>query len=434
MARFRGILPIVALAGLAYAAYSVFSVRPVAPAPPAVPPPRAPYPVTLAGTGILEPSGARTTAIGAPFPGLVTKVEVEVGATVKPGDALFRIDDRALVEHRAILASQVEVAKSDVRTKEADVAARAAEIAVATAGRATAQAKLDRLLALPRAEELPPLEARAAEAKSTVLDWEAQLARLVAAREKSSGVVSDDDLDRRRWQLEAARKALARAEADLALARAGAWAPDVAEAKAAVAQADGLVAQAESNRARAEADVAKAKAAVAQATAALDENAAEIERAIVRAPAVATVLDVAVRAGEYATVGRDALVVLGDLRTLLVRVDVDEESVPMVRAGARAQAVARGFPGHPFDLEFVRIEPWVRPKKSLTGATNERVDTRVLQVIFKAGPSRLPIYAGQQVDVFMEAAPRPAGPSSDAGPAADSNAPTGTTPAMDSGR
>ena len=82
----------------------------------------------------------------------------------------------------------------------------------------------------------------------------------------------------------------------------------------------------------------------------------------------------------------------------------------MVRKNARAKAIVRGFPNHPFDLEFVRIEPYVRPKRSLTGATNERVDTRVLQVIFKAGPSALPIYVGQQVDVFMEGVPRPTTP------------------------
>ena len=65
----------------------------------------------------------------------------------------------------------------------------------------------------------------------------------------------------------------------------------------------------------------------------------------------------------------------------------------------------RGFPGQPFELEFVRIEPYVKPKRSLTGATSERVDTRVLQVLYKAGPSPVPLYAGQQVDVFLEARP-----------------------------
>ena len=425
MPKFRGILPIVSLAGFAFAAYSVFSVKPVTPAPPAIPPPRAPYESTVAGTGILEPAAAKITAIGAPFPGLVMEVYVEVGAVVKTGDKLFHLDDRALLAQRAILEARVAVAEADVKTSESLVAARESEVTVARARRAAAQTKLDRLLALPRAEEIPPLEARVAEAKSGVDNWTAQLTRMTAAKDKQSGVISEDDLDRRRFSLEGAAKALVRAEADLALARAGAWAPDVAEAKAAIAEAEGQIAQAESTKVEAGAGVEKAKALVTEAKATLAQNAVEVARATVRSPGPATIFDVNVRAGEYAGVTRDALVVLGDLTTLLVRADIDEESVPMVKANAKAKAVVRGFPNHPFELEFVRIEPYVRPKKSLTGATNERVDTRVLQVIFKAGPSSLPIYVGQQVDVFMEGAPRPGFESRAGAPAATTTPGTG---------
>jgi len=53
-------------------------------------------------------------------------------------------------------------------------------------------------------------------------------------------------------------------------------------------------------------------------------------------------------------------------------------------------------------LTFVRIEPYVVPKKSLTGDNAERVDTRVLQVIYRFDRPSFPVYAGQQVDVFIE--------------------------------
>jgi hypothetical protein len=89
-------------------------------------------------------------------------------------------------------------------------------------------------------------------------------------------------------------------------------------------------------------------------------------------------------------------------------VDVDEESAPMVKPGGTARAILRGFPDRPLSLDFVRIEPWVRPKVSLTGAVNERVDTRVLQVVFRLAPTTMPVYVGQQVDVFMEGVPRAA--------------------------
>jgi hypothetical protein len=51
----------------------------------------------------------------------------------------------------------------------------------------------------------------------------------------------------------------------------------------------------------------------------------------------------------------------------------------------------------------VRFEPFVLPKKSLTGDSTERVDTRVLQVIYRVEDNALPLFVGQQMDVFIEA-------------------------------
>ena len=56
-------------------------------------------------------------------------------------------------------------------------------------------------------------------------------------------------------------------------------------------------------------------------------------------------------------------------------------------------------------LQFVCFEPYVIPKVSLTGAPTERVDTRVLQVIYSFERGDLPIYVGQQMDVYIDAAP-----------------------------
>ena len=62
-------------------------------------------------------------------------------------------------------------------------------------------------------------------------------------------------------------------------------------------------------------------------------------------------------------------------------------------------------------LSFVRLEPFVVPKRSLTGENTELVDTRVLQVIYEAADDRLPLYVGQQVDVFLNAGDEsPSGP------------------------
>ena len=56
-------------------------------------------------------------------------------------------------------------------------------------------------------------------------------------------------------------------------------------------------------------------------------------------------------------------------------------------------------------MKFVYVEPYVIPKQSLTGYNSERVDTRVLQVIYELPEDRpMDVYIGQQMDVYLKAA------------------------------
>jgi hypothetical protein len=86
-----------------------------------------------------------------------------------------------------------------------------------------------------------------------------------------------------------------------------------------------------------------------------------------------------------------------------VRVDIDENDAWRIAHGAKARANARGNPDLAVSLTFERIEPLVVPKRSLTGDATERVDTRVLQVIFSFERGEKPLYVGQQMDVIIEA-------------------------------
>ena len=52
-------------------------------------------------------------------------------------------------------------------------------------------------------------------------------------------------------------------------------------------------------------------------------------------------------------------------------------------------------------LEFVRVQPYVSPKIELSNQRQERVDLRVLPVIFRFPKQKTPIYPGQLVDVFI---------------------------------
>jgi RND family efflux transporter MFP subunit len=162
------------------------------------------------------------------------------------------------------------------------------------------------------------------------------------------------------------------------------------------------VSQDEADTRRDEFAVAQARMESAQATVAQTE--ALIERLTVRAPIRGTILQVNTRAGEYAMPGGDsAPLLLGSIVEVQVRADVDEQIAPRVKAGSKAVGYLRGDTQNSIPLEFIRIEPFVTPKRNLTGSSSERVDTRVLQVVYKF-PNDLArsIYVGQQMDLFIE--------------------------------
>jgi multidrug resistance efflux pump len=151
----------------------------------------------------------------------------------------------------------------------------------------------------------------------------------------------------------------------------------------------------------------QANVELASAQAQVEQTKTEIERRIIRAPVSGQVLQVKVHLGEYAQVGPLAtpLMVLGDTRQVNVRTDIDENDAWRFSPGARAIAYVRGNPDLHTELKFVRVEPYVVPKKSLTGDTTERVDTRVLQVLYGFPHDQLNVYVGQQMDVYIEAPP-----------------------------
>ena len=207
---------------------------------------------------------------------------------------------------------------------------------------------------LSREAAIPPLQSQIDEQKYRIGDLDTQWRRLKSVHDERA--VSDDDLKRTWYALEMAKRSLQRFDANLK-----------------------------------------------QAIAHRDEITLLLDRLTVRAPRNGTVLQVNVRAGEYATPGSsEPLMLLGETQRLQIRADVDEVNAPMVAPQAAAVASLKSMAGMKIPLTFVRIEPYVVPKKSLTGENIERVDTRVLQIIYRFDRPPFPVYAGQQVDVFIE--------------------------------
>jgi len=156
-----------------------------------------------------------------------------------------------------------------------------------------------------------------------------------------------------------------------------------------------------------QARVAQAQAQVLSAQAQVQSAQVDIDRRLVKAPVDGNILQVKIRVGEFASAGAlsTPLMLIGDTKTLHVRVDVDENDAWRVHPQAAAAAYVRGNRNIHTDLTFFGIEPYVIPKKSLTGDSAERVDTRVLQVLYAFDRGKLPIYVGQQMDVFIDAPP-----------------------------
>lgn len=156
--------------------------------------------------------------------------------------------------------------------------------------------------------------------------------------------------------------------------------------------------------AAAQGDVAAAEASEVSAEAAVQAVETDLERSIVRSPIDGQVLQVRIRPGEFAPAGTpaQAWLIVGDTSTLHVRVDIDEHEGWRIRPEAAATAHPRGNASLQVPLKFVRIEPMMVPKQSLTGASTERVDTRVLQAIYRIESPPPFLVVGQQMDVFIE--------------------------------
>jgi multidrug efflux pump subunit AcrA (membrane-fusion protein) len=355
------VIPVVAVIGVLFAIWTALqSAKPVSPAKPIAEPARSPYSAKISGSGIVEAS-TRNIAVGSALSGIVKRVFVSVGGKTKPGDPLFILDDRK---------------------QQADLAVREAALT-------EARSRLKRLQEAPRQEELPPAHARIKEAEANLEDLRFQLKIVEGIADKRA--VSVEELSRRRYAVQAAEARFARARADLDLLEAGAWKEDLEVARADVA------------RAEVEAGAARV----------------EIDRLTVQAPVAGEILQVNIRPGEFAQSGVPVqpLLLLGNLDKMHVRVDIDENDAWRFDPKATAMAFIRGQPKFETGLTFEYVEPYVIPKRSLTGDSTERVDTRVIQVIYSFKRGALPVYPGQQMDVFIEdltahKAPTPAPASS----------------------
>jgi RND family efflux transporter MFP subunit len=303
------LLILTAIAGAAASVRLVLSSRKFIPA--AVPlsePPRAPFPRSIGGRGLVE-SVNENVRIAPALPALVGKVNVKVGDDVKAGDVLIEQDTR---DAAALVAAQ-----------EAEIATLQKQLAETEVGLADKR------------------------------DQWSRMEKLIATK-----VASEDEKQRKLFAVRSAE-----------------------------AQFDSM------------------KARTAGAEAQLHRARVQLDLLTIRAPRDGRILQVNIRAGEYASsTSLEPLLILGQTEQFQLRADIDEDNASRIRPGMAAKAYIKGRRDVEIALRFVRIDPYILPKKSLTGESSERVDTRVLQLIYRFDrPESASIYVGQQMDVFIDA-------------------------------
>src|SRR6516225_1463978 len=349
-------IPLLAIAMVSFAGWSIAAKHdPRVAASPPIAAPTNPYDDNVAGTGIVEPA-SEVIALAIERGGVVSRIDVMAGDRVKAGQPLFAIDDR---DYRAAVAQD--------------------EAAVAAAD--ASKAAIDQSLILQRDA--------INQARAALDSAEAERVRASLDHTRYAELARDSWATRQRFET---------ASADAQKADAG-----VVAAKSALASAQQQIEVLSAQRKEAEAKFGQARAA-------LDQAKVDLDKTVVKAPIDGAILKVNVRLGEYAQAGvlSDPLMTMGSVDPLHVRVDIDETETWRMRPGDAAVARLRGNPEISAPINFVRFEPYVLAKRSLTGDTTERVDTRVLQAIYEFAPSVFPAFVGQQVDVFITAPSRAA--------------------------
>lgn len=360
--------------------------------------------------------------------GSVAEVLVEEGQHVEPGDVLAYLDtaslDWQIARTRASLATaQARLAQARKPPAQEDLAsaresldsaiANFEEIKAGVGGEDldSAQAALDsaranyeRVRAGPTAEDLASAKAVVESARASLQQAQASYDRVKGrpnvAMLPESLALQNATIEMERAQaaydalanhptaseLASARAQVAQAKAQLAALQAQPTSSQLASASAQVAKAKAQLAQLLAEPSKE--NVAVAEAQVEEAAIALEQVLDQRNDAEVRAPFGATVLQIRVREGEWASPGV-AAIVLATTETLVLDVNVDEVDVAKLTEGQVGYLSFDALSGEEIDGRVTRIAP---SSTNVGGAVAYAV-----QIEFAVGD--LPIRLGMTADV-----------------------------------
>jgi len=331
------------------------------PLPPVFQPAPNPYVKGVYANGIIEShqSTGANINIYSEVSGRIVQILVAEGDNVRQGIPLIMMDDSV---QRGITEQQKSQAEA-------------------------ALALLEELRAQPRKEVLEVAIAQVELAKANLKTSQDQLDKQKMSYDLDPKSVSKDTLDNAINAVKAAKANLDIAQKQYELTKAGAWIYDIRNQEN---QYNAL-------------------------TKAFMASSALLDKYIVKAPVDGVILSINGAVGSYIssqgtyntyTQGFDPILVMGRSETFLnVRCYIDEILIPRLPQPTQMQAqmFIRGTNIN-IPLEYMRVQPYVTPKIELSNQRTERVDVRVLPIIFKfKRPANVNLYPGMLVDVYIGA-------------------------------
>jgi HlyD family secretion protein len=329
--------------------------------PPVFNPASNPYAQGVYSNGIIESyqSNGANINIFPEVPGTITQILVTEGATVSRGTPLLLMDD-------SIQKATVEQQKAQAES---------------------ALSLLRQLKAQPRKENLHIAKAQVEYAAANLKTSQDQYGKLKKSFDLDAKSVSKDQLDNAQNAFNAAKANLGVAQRQYDLTKAGAWIYDI---------------QTQQHQYEA---LAKTYAS----------GKALLDKYTLRAPIDGVVMAISAAVGSFISSqgaygtynqGLNPIIVMASSSEYYeVRCFIDEILVPRLPPPSqlKAQMFIRGT-NDSLPLEFERVQPYVTPKIELSNKRTERVDVRVLPVLFRFKPPKdKNLYPGQLVDVYVEA-------------------------------
>jgi HlyD family secretion protein len=298
---------------------------------------RPPFLTYITGTGVVEPVSGNIM-ISSPLNRIVEKINVSVNDQVKKGEILFQLHDQDLKANLKIKQKRYEESLSN----------------------------LQKLKALPREEDLiialRTLNRAQAVFNQAITEYCMAMHCARSTKEKCIYL----------YKYQQAEADFLVAQAQFEKVRSGAWEPEL------------KIAQDE----------------VEQAKADIEAMEAEIAKASIKSPIDGTVLQINIRKGETLDPNKTALI-LGNIEELNLRVGIDQLIESRFHPDSPAVAFKQGDHTTDFPLKFLHVEPFMVPKKYLTNSLNERVDTQILEVLYRIEKDNSHLFVGEQMDVYI---------------------------------